>query len=198
MLFCWMMFPALSLTAWQCETWFHMQLAQYSVTLTKPKHDHTLFVSKTIFLFLLQVGKNVDKWLWMLSGARVMTRGEGDCNVVKSRNGSIQADFQTWKVKFLKRLQALAKGEKKSCSGNCKNGGSCKNKRKGVRVEAKEEEEGAQQNGNSEVNTARKQIHVTVLFTCVFFLYYRNRHTDCITPDLCPKLPSACLVVALN
>uniref|UniRef100_A0A4W6CX46 S-adenosyl-L-methionine-dependent tRNA 4-demethylwyosine synthase TYW1 n=1 Tax=Lates calcarifer TaxID=8187 RepID=A0A4W6CX46_LATCA len=71
------------------------------------------------------VGKNVDKWLWMLSGMRIMTRGEGDCNVVKSRNGSIQADFLAWKVKFLNRLQALAKGEKKSCSGNCKTGGTC-------------------------------------------------------------------------
>uniref|UniRef100_A0A3Q1J330 S-adenosyl-L-methionine-dependent tRNA 4-demethylwyosine synthase TYW1 n=1 Tax=Anabas testudineus TaxID=64144 RepID=A0A3Q1J330_ANATE len=81
------------------------------------------------------VGKNVDKWLWMLSGMRIMTRGEGDCNVVKSRNGSVQADFLAWKVKFLKRLQALAKGEKKKCSGNCKKGGSCKNKRKDRKVE---------------------------------------------------------------
>ncbi|XP_023271837.1 S-adenosyl-L-methionine-dependent tRNA 4-demethylwyosine synthase [Seriola lalandi dorsalis] len=89
------------------------------------------------------VGKNVDKWLWMLSGMRVMTRGEGDCNVVKSRNGSIQADFQAWKVKFLNRLQALAKGEKKSCSGNCKTGGSCKNKRKDGHMEEEEEEEKA-------------------------------------------------------
>ncbi|KAI9542180.1 hypothetical protein NQZ68_022233, partial [Dissostichus eleginoides] len=76
------------------------------------------------------VGKNVDKWLWMLSGMRILTRGEGDCNVVKSRHGSIQADFLAWKVKFLTRLQALAKGEKKSCSGNSKNGSSCKNKKK--------------------------------------------------------------------
>lgn len=97
----------------------------------------------------------MDKWLWMLSGTRVMTRGEGDCNVVKSRNGSIQADFQAWKVKFLKRLQALAKGEKKSCSGNCKNGGSCKNKKKDVRAEAGEEDKGATQNANSEVNTEK-------------------------------------------
>ncbi|KAL1260598.1 hypothetical protein QQF64_008425, partial [Cirrhinus molitorella] len=75
------------------------------------------------------VSKNIDKWLWMLSGARIMTRGEGDCNVVKSRHGSVQADFQAWKTKFLNRLQALAKGEKKACSGKCKNG-SCKNKKK--------------------------------------------------------------------
>ncbi|XP_071351773.1 S-adenosyl-L-methionine-dependent tRNA 4-demethylwyosine synthase TYW1 [Trachinotus anak] len=94
------------------------------------------------------VGKNVDKWLWMLSAVRVMTRAEGDCNVVKSRNGSIQADFQAWKVKFLKRLQALAKGEKKRCSGNCKTGGSCKNKRKDGQVE--EEEKEAPQNASSE------------------------------------------------
>lgn len=75
-----------------------------------------------------------------------MTRAEGDCNVVKSRNGSVQADFLAWKVKFLKRLQALAKGEKKICSGNCKTEGKCKNKRK-----AKEEESAALQNSSSEV-----------------------------------------------
>ncbi|XP_034722849.1 S-adenosyl-L-methionine-dependent tRNA 4-demethylwyosine synthase TYW1 [Etheostoma cragini] len=99
------------------------------------------------------VGKNVDKWLWMLSGMRIMTRGEGDCNVVKSRNGSIQTDFVAWKVRFLKRLQTLAKGEKKSCSGNCKTGGSCKNKRKDGQEEEEEEEEEekeAPQNNSSE------------------------------------------------
>ncbi|XP_049922548.1 S-adenosyl-L-methionine-dependent tRNA 4-demethylwyosine synthase TYW1 [Epinephelus moara] len=95
------------------------------------------------------VGKNFDKWLWMLSGKRIMTRGEGDCNVVKSRNGSIQADFLAWKVKFLIRLQALATGEKKSCSGNCKTGGSCKNKRKEGQ-EQKEEEKTALQGNSSE------------------------------------------------
>ncbi|KAM9733441.1 LOW QUALITY PROTEIN: S-adenosyl-L-methionine-dependent tRNA 4-demethylwyosine synthase TYW1 [Menidia menidia] len=73
------------------------------------------------------VGKNVDKWLWMLSARRVMTRAEGDCNVVKSRNGSVQADFQAWKGRFLSRLQALARGggRRSSCSGSCKSGGSC-------------------------------------------------------------------------
>ncbi|TNN01196.1 hypothetical protein fugu_010578 [Takifugu bimaculatus] len=91
------------------------------------------------------VGKNVDKWLWMLSGKRIMTRAEGDCNVVKSRNGSVQADFLAWKVKLLKRLQALAKGEKKICSGNCKTEGKCKNKRK-----VKGEENAALQNNSSE------------------------------------------------
>uniref|UniRef100_A0A8C4EVX5 S-adenosyl-L-methionine-dependent tRNA 4-demethylwyosine synthase TYW1 n=1 Tax=Dicentrarchus labrax TaxID=13489 RepID=A0A8C4EVX5_DICLA len=102
------------------------------------------------------VGKNVDKWLWMLSGMRIMTRGEGDCNVVKSRNGSIQADFLAWKVKFLNRLQALAKGEKKTCSGNCKTGGSCKNKRKEGHEQEEEEEEEAQQNNSSEVMNEKK------------------------------------------
>lgn len=93
------------------------------------------------------VGKNVDKWLWMLSAKRIMSRGEGDCNVVKSRHGSVQADFQAWKVKFLSRLKALAKGEKKSCSGNCKNGASCKDKK---RHGAEEEEKAASQNNGSE------------------------------------------------
>ena len=108
-----------------------------------------------------QVGKNVDKWLWMLSGMRVMTRGEGDCNVVKSRNGSIQADFLAWKVKFLNRLQALAKGEKKSCSGNCKTGGSCKNKRRDTQEEEEEEGEGekaALKNNSSEVKTEEQSL----------------------------------------
>ncbi|XP_076002695.1 S-adenosyl-L-methionine-dependent tRNA 4-demethylwyosine synthase TYW1 isoform X1 [Genypterus blacodes] len=85
------------------------------------------------------VGKNVDKWLWMLSAKRILTRGEGDCNVAKSRNGSVQADFLAWKGKFLKRLQAVAKGEKKSCSGNCKNGSS-NNKKKGSLGQEEEEE----------------------------------------------------------
>uniref|UniRef100_A0A8D0GAY8 S-adenosyl-L-methionine-dependent tRNA 4-demethylwyosine synthase TYW1 n=1 Tax=Sphenodon punctatus TaxID=8508 RepID=A0A8D0GAY8_SPHPU len=71
------------------------------------------------------VGKSIDKWLWMLSASRIMTRAEGDCNVAKSKHSSIEADFGAWKVKFLSRLQALSKGEKKSCSGNCKRG-KCK------------------------------------------------------------------------
>lgn len=97
----------------------------------------------------------MDKWLWMLSGMRLMTRGEGDCNVVKSRNGSIQADFLAWKIKFLNRLQALAKGEKKSCSGNCKTEGSCKNKKKGRQ---EEEKEVLLQDNSFEVMTEKIQI----------------------------------------
>ncbi|XP_059549351.1 S-adenosyl-L-methionine-dependent tRNA 4-demethylwyosine synthase TYW1 isoform X3 [Myotis daubentonii] len=69
-----------------------------------------------------KVGKNVDKWLWMLGAHRVMTRGEGDCNVVKSKHGSIEADFRAWKTKFISQLQVLCKGEKKSCDGSCKKG----------------------------------------------------------------------------
>ncbi|XP_037322313.2 S-adenosyl-L-methionine-dependent tRNA 4-demethylwyosine synthase TYW1 [Pungitius pungitius] len=95
------------------------------------------------------VGTNVDKWLWMLSAVRVMTRGEGDCNVVKSRNGSVQADFVAWKVKFLSRLQALVEGEKKSCSGNYKTGGSCKSQRSDGQEEEEEEEE---ENNSSETD----------------------------------------------
>ncbi|XP_004460754.1 S-adenosyl-L-methionine-dependent tRNA 4-demethylwyosine synthase TYW1 [Dasypus novemcinctus] len=69
-----------------------------------------------------KVGKNVDKWLWMLGAHRVTTRGEGDCDVAKSKHGSIEADFRAWKTKFISRLQVLRKGEKKSCGGNCKKG----------------------------------------------------------------------------
>lgn len=83
-----------------------------------------------------------------------MTRGEGDCNVVKSRHGSVQADFQAWKGKFLSRLQALATGEKKTCSGkNCKTGSSCKSK--------KEEEEASKETG-SEVRRREEGVLLTV------------------------------------
>lgn len=107
----------------------------------------------------LQVGKNMDKWLWMLSGVRIMTRGEGDCNVIKSRNGSVQADFLAWKAKFLKRLQALAKGEEKSCTGKCKTEGSCKKRRDGQAEEEDEEEEKAASQDGSEVANVVLMIH---------------------------------------
>lgn len=81
---------------------------------------------------------------------RIMTRAEGDCNVVKSKHGSIQADFKAWKVKLLNRLQKLAKGDKKSCSGNCKTGGSCKNNTKNGH-EQEEDERATQLNNSSEV-----------------------------------------------
>lgn len=97
----------------------------------------------------------------MLSGKRIMTRAEGDCNVVKSRNGSVQADFLAWKVKFLKRLQALAKGEKKICSGNCKTEGKCKNKGK-----VKGEENAALQNNSSEVMIKRMHRFVVLMEHC--------------------------------
>ncbi|KFQ38383.1 tRNA wybutosine-synthesizing protein 1, partial [Mesitornis unicolor] len=71
------------------------------------------------------VGRNIDRWLWMLSASRVMTRAEGDCNVSQSRHGSVEADFEAWKAKFLSRLQALCRGEKKPCNGKCKKG-KCK------------------------------------------------------------------------
>ncbi|XP_042544080.1 S-adenosyl-L-methionine-dependent tRNA 4-demethylwyosine synthase TYW1-like [Dipodomys spectabilis] len=77
-----------------------------------------------------KVGRSVDKWLWMLGAQRVLARGEGDCDVVKSKHGSIEADFRAWKAKFTSRLQALRKGEKKPCSGNCKRG-KCKSKQQG-------------------------------------------------------------------
>ena len=73
-------------------------------------------------LSFLKVSTNVDKWLWMLGAQRVLTRGEGDCNAVQSKHGSIEADFTAWKTKFISRLQALQRGEKKACGGNCKRG----------------------------------------------------------------------------
>ncbi|NXL93375.1 TYW1 synthase, partial [Alectura lathami] len=74
------------------------------------------------------VGRNVDRWLWMLSASRIMTRAEGDCNVVQSEHGSIEADFEAWKTKFLTCLLALCRGEK-PCSGKCKKG-KCKSQGK--------------------------------------------------------------------
>uniref|UniRef100_A0A8D2DZD5 tRNA 4-demethylwyosine synthase (AdoMet-dependent) n=1 Tax=Sciurus vulgaris TaxID=55149 RepID=A0A8D2DZD5_SCIVU len=65
-----------------------------------------------------KVGKNVDKWLWMLGARRVLARGDGDCDVVRSKHGSIEADFRAWKTKFVCRLQALQRGEK-SYGGKC-------------------------------------------------------------------------------
>ncbi|XP_033374809.1 S-adenosyl-L-methionine-dependent tRNA 4-demethylwyosine synthase TYW1 isoform X2 [Parus major] len=71
------------------------------------------------------VGRRMDRWLWMLGATRIMTRAEGDCSVAQSKHGSIEADFEAWKAKFLTRLQVLCKGEKKPCSGKCKKG-KCK------------------------------------------------------------------------
>ncbi|MBN3308352.1 TYW1 synthase, partial [Amia calva] len=82
-----------------------------------------------------RVGKNVDKWLWMLSASRVLSRGEGDSNVAQSRNGSLQADFAAWSSRLLGRVQALARGERKSCGGKCKSG-KCKNEKKHQRQHA--------------------------------------------------------------
>ncbi|XP_077578587.1 S-adenosyl-L-methionine-dependent tRNA 4-demethylwyosine synthase TYW1 [Stigmatopora nigra] len=81
------------------------------------------------------VGRNIDKWLWMLSASRVLTRGEGDCNVAKSANGSVQADFLAWKLKFLKRLESLCRGDgDHACCGKQQNGAPC-NKTGGQTVE---------------------------------------------------------------
>ncbi|VFV34585.1 trna wybutosine-synthesizing [Lynx pardinus] len=101
-----------------------------------------------------KVGKNVDKWLWMLGAHRVMARGEGDCDVVKSKHGSIEADFRVWKTKFISRLQALRKGERKPCGGNCKKG-QCESSAEEEPFESTSEEESGtedHQNLNSVVD----------------------------------------------
>uniref|UniRef100_A0A8C5LPN1 tRNA 4-demethylwyosine synthase (AdoMet-dependent) n=1 Tax=Leptobrachium leishanense TaxID=445787 RepID=A0A8C5LPN1_9ANUR len=94
------------------------------------------------------VGKNIDKWLWMLSASRIVTRAEGDCNVVKSKHGSIEADFSAWKFKFLERLQALMEGETKACTGKRKKG-TCKSM-KTSSTEALAEEENRADNSENE------------------------------------------------
>ncbi|NWZ53874.1 TYW1 synthase, partial [Haliaeetus albicilla] len=94
------------------------------------------------------VGRNIDKWLWMLSASRIMTRAEGDCNVAQSKHGSIEADFEAWKAKFLSQLQALCRGEKKPCSGKCKKG-KCKSLGKQSK-ESSDHEHGASEYENTE------------------------------------------------
>ncbi|NXN12149.1 TYW1 synthase, partial [Indicator maculatus] len=94
------------------------------------------------------VGRKVDRWLWMLGASRIMTRAEGDCNVAQSKHGSIEADFEAWKTKFLSRLQALCRGEKKPCSGKCKKG-KCKSRGKQSK-ESSDQERGASEPENAE------------------------------------------------
>ncbi|NXC96081.1 TYW1 synthase, partial [Certhia familiaris] len=94
------------------------------------------------------VGRRMDRWLWMLSASRIMTRAEGDCNVAQSKHGSIEADFEAWKAKFLTRLQVLCKGEKKPCSGKCKKG-KCKSSGKQSK-ESSDHEHGTSEHENTE------------------------------------------------
>ncbi|NWW78072.1 TYW1 synthase, partial [Climacteris rufus] len=94
------------------------------------------------------VGRRIDRWLWMLSASRIMTRAEGDCNVTQSKHGSIEADFEAWKTKFLTRLQGLCKGEKKPCSGKCKKG-KCKSSGKQSK-ESSDHEQGTSEQENTE------------------------------------------------
>lgn len=85
----------------------------------------------------------------MLGASRIMTRVEGDCNVAQSKHGSIEADFEAWRTKFLNRLQALCRGEKKPCSGKCKKG-KCKSPGKQSK-ESSDPEHGASEYENTEV-----------------------------------------------
>lgn len=85
----------------------------------------------------------------MLSASRIMTRAEGDCNVTLSKHGSIEADFEAWKTKFLTRLQVLCKGEKKPCSGKCKKG-KCKSSGKQSK-ESSDHEHGTSEHETTEV-----------------------------------------------
>ncbi|NWT78983.1 TYW1 synthase, partial [Lanius ludovicianus] len=94
------------------------------------------------------VGRRMDRWLWMLSASRIMTRAEGDCNVAQSKHGSIEADFEAWRAKFLTRLQALCRGEKQPCTGECKKG-KCKSSGKQSK-ESSDHEHGTSEHENSE------------------------------------------------
>ncbi|NXE67835.1 TYW1 synthase, partial [Calcarius ornatus] len=90
------------------------------------------------------VARRMDRWLWMLSASRIMARAEGDCNVAQSKHGSIEADFEAWKDKFLTRLQALCRGEKKPCRGKCKKG-KCKTSGKQSKESSDREHEMSEQ-----------------------------------------------------
>lgn len=108
----------------------------------------------------------MDKWLWMLGAHRVMSRGDGDCNVVKSKHGSIEADFTAWKARFISRLQALCKGERKPCGGNCKKG-KCESNQHGS--EAMEPGSHAQEGfhqRDAEVRSPR--VHVSLFSSCIW------------------------------
>ncbi|KFO90690.1 tRNA wybutosine-synthesizing protein 1, partial [Buceros rhinoceros silvestris] len=94
------------------------------------------------------VGRNTDRWLWMLGASRIMTRAEGDCNVAQSKHGSIEADFEAWKAKFLNRLQGLCRGEKQPCSGKCRKG-KCKSSGK-QNKESSDHEHGTSEYENTE------------------------------------------------
>ncbi|NWZ15061.1 TYW1 synthase, partial [Agelaius phoeniceus] len=94
------------------------------------------------------VARRMDRWLWMLSASRIMARAEGDCNVAQSKHGSIEADFEAWKDKFLTRLQALCRGEKKPCRGKCKKG-KCKTSGKQSK-ESSDREDGTSEQDNTE------------------------------------------------
>ncbi|XP_065516231.1 S-adenosyl-L-methionine-dependent tRNA 4-demethylwyosine synthase TYW1-like [Lathamus discolor] len=94
------------------------------------------------------VERNTGRWLWMLSASQIMTRAEGDCNVAQSKHGTIETDFEAWKAKFLSRLQALCRGEKKPCIGKCKKG-KCKSPGKQSR-ESSDHEQGASEYENTE------------------------------------------------
>lgn len=50
------------------------------------------------------IGRNCDKFLYQLSGERIQALGLGDENVDKSKNGSMEADFDVWKRQFLNRI----------------------------------------------------------------------------------------------
>ena len=108
----------------------------------------------------------MDTWLWMLGAHRVMTRGEGDGNVVKSKHGSVEADFTAWKTKFISRLQALCKGERKHCGGNCKKGKCESNQRGSEAAEPGSHMQEELHHRDAEVRSP--WVHVSLFSSCVW------------------------------
>ncbi|KAJ7387044.1 S-adenosyl-L-methionine-dependent tRNA 4-demethylwyosine synthase [Desmophyllum pertusum] len=62
------------------------------------------------------VGKNVDKWLDLLSARRVFPFGMGDENVANSKHGGTEEDFKFWSSEVLSHIKdAREKSKKGSC-----------------------------------------------------------------------------------
>jgi len=62
------------------------------------------------------VGRNVDKWLELLSARRVFPFGVGDENITNSKHGGTENDFKFWSSKFLTHLKEQ---REKSSDGGC-------------------------------------------------------------------------------
>ncbi|CAH3108575.1 unnamed protein product [Porites lobata] len=63
-----------------------------------------------------RVGRNLDKWLELLSAKRVFPFGVGDENVANSKHGGTENDFKFWSSKLLSHFKESKEG---SSQGSC-------------------------------------------------------------------------------